>query len=244
MSHRSRHPILSLIRMALSCSLAGLNPAHAEITDSVAALVGGEVITLSDVRWLIQYRGQTLPPDPAQRKSAYSAALNQLIEETLIAREAQNTPGAEILQAEIEARVEVYRQRFRSEELFQEKLRSMGMSPESLRAMIRRQLAVQKFVRIRVQPFTIVLPREIETYYQETFLPTVRDGPAPPLELLQNQIQEIVGLRKTNQELERWVTRARQRTAVEVLLFREPPQSSNLPKSLWSPPQTEPLPRR
>lgn len=244
MRRRSRHPILTVTRMALLCSIAGLNPAHAEITDSVAALVGGEVITLSDVRWLIQFRGPTLPPDPAQRKSVYSAALNQLIEETLIAAEARNTPGAEILRPEIETRVEVYRRSFRSEELFQEKLRSMGMSPESLHAMIRRQLAVQKFVRVRIQPFTIVLPREIETYYQETFLPTVRDGPAPPLELLQNQIQEIVGLRKTNQELERWVTRARQRTVVEVLLFREPPRSSNLPKSLWSPPHTESLPRR
>ena len=244
MRHRSRHPILAVTWMALFCSIDDLNSAHAEITDRVAALVGGEVITLSDVRWLIQYRGQTLPPDPAQRKSAYSAALNQLIEETLIATEARNTPGAEILRAEIEARVEVYRRRFRSEELFQEKLRSMGMSPERLHAMIRRQLAVQKFVRVRIQPFTIVLPREIETYYQETFLPTVSDGPAPPLELLQNQIQEIVGRRKTNQELERWVTRARQRTAVEVLLFREPPQSPNLPKSLRSPPHTESPPRR
>ena len=244
MRHRSRHPILTVAGMALFCSIAGLNPAHAEITDRVAALVGGEVITLSDVRWLVQFRGQTLPPDPARRKPAYSAALNQLIEETLIAREAQNTPGAEILHGEIETRVEVYRQRFRSEELFQEKLRSMGMSPASLRAMIRRQLAVQKFVRVRIQPFAIVLPQDIETYYRERFLPTVRGGPAPPLELLQNQIQEIVELRKTNQELERWVTRARQRTAVEVLLFREPPQSSNLPKSLWSPPHTEPRPQR
>ena len=244
MRHRSRHPILTVTGMALFCSIAGLNPAHAEITDSVAALVGGEVITLSDVRWLIQFRGQTLPPDPARRKSVYSAALNQLIEETLIATEAQNTPGAEIQRPEIETRVEVYRRSFRSEELFQEKLRSMGMSPESLHAMIRRQLAVQKFVRVRIQPFTIVLPREIETYYQETFLPTVKDGPAPPPELVQNQIQEIVGLRKTNQELERWATHARQRTVVEVLLFREPPQSSNLPKSLGSPPRTESLPRR
>ena len=205
---------------------------------------GGEVITLSDVRWLIQYRGQTLPPDPARRRLVYSAALDQLIEETMIASEAQNTPGAEILPAEIESRIEAYKQSFRSEGAFQEKLRSMGMSPGSLHAMILRQLTVQKFVQVRIQPFAIVSPREIEAYYRQTFLPTVRDGPAPPLELLQNRIQEIVGLRKTNQELERWVTRARKRTEIDVLLFREPPQSSNLPQSSWSPPHTEPLPRR
>ncbi|MCY3777434.1 MAG: SurA N-terminal domain-containing protein [Candidatus Aminicenantes bacterium] len=244
MRARSRRPILTVTWMALLCSIAGLSSAHAEIRDRVAALVGGEVITLSDVRWLIQYRGQTLPSDPAQRRLVYSAALDQLIEETLIASEAQNTPGAEILPAEIEARIEAYQQSFRSEGAFQEKLRSMGMSPGSLHAMILRQLAVQKFVQVRIQPFAIVVPREIEAYYRETFLPTVRDGPAPPLELLQNRIQEIVGLLKTNQELERWVTRARKRTEIDVLLFREPPQSSNLPQSLWSPPHTEPLPRR
>ena len=244
MRARSRRPILNVTWMAVFCSIAGLGYARAEIRDRVAALVGGEVITLSDIRWLIQYRGQTLPSDPAQRRLVYSAALDQLIDETMIASEAQNTPGAEILPSEIEARIETYKQSFRSEGAFQEKLRSMGMSAGSLHAMILRQMTVQKFVQVRIQPFAIVSPREIEAYYRETFLPTVRDGPAPPLKLLQSRIQEIVGLRKTNQEVERWVTRARRRTEIDVLLFREPPQSSNLPQSLWSPPHTEPLPRR
>jgi len=231
MRHRSRHGILTVTWMAVFCFIADLSPARSEIMDRVAALVGGEVITLSDVRWLIQFRGQILPSDPARRKQVYSAALNQLIEETMIAREAQTTPGAEILPAEVETRIEAYRRHFRSEEKFQTKLRSMGMSPGSLRAMVRRQLTVQKFVQVRIQAFVIVLPREIEAYYRETFLPTVKGGSAPPLELLQNRIQEIVGRRKANQELERWVAQARNRTVVEVLLFREPPQSPNLPES-------------
>jgi hypothetical protein len=213
--------------LLLYCSVAFCSEARAEIVDQIAAIVDGEAVTLSDVRWLIQFRDQTIPEDPEQKEQLYSIVLKQVIDEKLIVAEARNTPGVEILQEEIEDRLDAYRQRFSSEDEFQRKLRFVGMTLQDLRELFRRQLVVGKFVQVRIEPFVIVLPREIENYYRETVLPMFQDNPVP-LELMESQIHEVVTLRKTNEEMDRWVTRVRERTAVTVLLFRDAARLPNL----------------
>ena len=209
-------------------------PVPGEVVDQIAALVEGEVITFSEVQQLVQYKGWEVPAAPQKKRDLYLSVLDQIIDQKLISRQAQQTPGMGILEEEIDRQLKAYRRRFSSQDQFQEKLESMQMSESDLRDLIQRELTVWKFVQTRFEPFIILVPQQIQQYYQETLAPQLRQtgAPLPALELVQEQIREILILERTNQEMDRWVRNTRRKAQVRVLLFREPHDSPNLPREL------------
>ncbi|RPI23708.1 MAG: hypothetical protein EHM61_19055 [Acidobacteria bacterium] len=207
---------------------------QADVVDQIAAVVEDEVITFSDLRWLIEYRGFQVPEDARQRRDFYLTVLDQVIDQKLIAMEAEQTPIIQITNEGVEAQISAYKQRFQSEDAFRAKLAEMEMSPYEFRQLIRRQLAVNEFIESRFKPFIIVLPNEIEQYYQEQFLPELKklNQPVPALEVVEESIRQILTEQRTNDELERWLRTARTRARVTNLLFRENPYAPNLPPAL------------
>lgn len=205
-----------------------------EVVDQVAALVEGEVITLSEVKQLVQYKGLQISDEPDERRNLYLTVLDQIINQKLISREAQHTPGIQISQDDVAHQLQAYRRRFSSQDEFQEQLESMEMTESTLRDLIRRELTVWKFVQTRFEPFIIVMPAQIQKYYDEILVPELAQtgAPLPALELVQEQIREILILEKTNQEMDRWVKNLRSKAQVSVLLFRATPSSPNLPQEL------------
>ncbi|MFQ5930185.1 MAG: SurA N-terminal domain-containing protein [Acidobacteriota bacterium] len=246
-----RCPIVPLFHCSIApllfyCSIAPLffPPVRAEIVDQVAAVVGGEVITFSDVSWLARYKGFKVPEDPNKKRDLYLTVLDQIIDQKLISREAQQTPGIQISPQEVETQLQAYRRRFSSEDEFREKLKSMEMTLDDLQDLMRRELAVWKFVQIRFEPFIIVLPQQIRQYYEERLIPELKQSgtPIPPLELVEEQIREILTLERTNQEMDRWVANARRKAQVRILLFRDPPHSPNLPRQFLKDSELQPVP--
>jgi len=215
-----------------------------EVVDQVAALVEGEVISFSEVQQLVQYKGWEVPEEPPKRRDLYLTVLDQIINQKLISRQAQQTPGIGISQEEVDIQLQAYQRRFSSQDQFQENLKSMEMTESDLRDVIQRELAVWKFVQNRFEPFIILLPQQIQQYYDETLIPQLREtgAPLPALELVQDQIQEILILERTNQEMDRWVRNTRRKAQVRVLLFREPPYSPNLPQELLKEWELQPVP--
>ena len=205
-----------------------------EVVDQVAALVEGEVITLSEVQQLVQYKGWQISEDPDEKRSLYLTVLDQIINQKLISREAQHTPGIQISQDDVAQQIQAYRRRFSSQDQFQEKLETMEMTESTLRDLIRRELTVWKFVQTRFEPFIIVMPPQIQEYYDEILVPELAQtgAPLPALKLVREQIREILILEKTNQEMDRWVINMRGKAQVNVLLFRATPSSPNLPQEL------------
>ncbi|MCH9045834.1 MAG: SurA N-terminal domain-containing protein [SAR324 cluster bacterium] len=205
-----------------------------EVVDQVAALVEGEVITLSEVRQLVQYKGWQISEEPEERRNSYLTVLDQIINQKLISREAQRTPGIQITQDDVAQQLQAYRQRFSSQDQFQEKLVSMEMTESTLRDLILRELTVWRFVQTRFEPFIIVMPAQIQKYYDEILVPELAQtgAPLPAFELVREQILEILILEKTNQEMDRWVKNSRGKAQVSVLLFRATPSSPNLPQEL------------
>ncbi len=205
-----------------------------EVVDQVAALVEGEVITLSEVQQLVQYKGWQISKEPGEKRNSYLTVLDQIIDQKLISREAQQTPGIQILEDDVDQQLQAYRRRFSSQDQFQAKLASMEMTESALRDLIRRELTVWRFVQTRFEPFIIVMPPQIQKYYDEILAPELaRTGaPLPALALVREQIREILILEKTNQEMDRWVKNMRDKAQVNVLLFRATPSSPNLPQEL------------
>ncbi len=205
-----------------------------EVVDQVAALVEGEVITLSEVQQLAQYKGLKISEEANERRNLYLTVLDQIINQKLISREAQHTPGIQISQYDVDQQLQAYRRRFSSQNQFQEKLESMEMTESALRDLIRRELTVWRFVQTRFEPFIIVMPPQIQEYYDQILVPELAQtgAPRPTLELVREQIREILILEKTNQEMDRWVNNMRDKAQVSVLLFRATPSSPNLPQEL------------
>jgi len=207
---------------------------QADVVDQIAAVVDDEVITFSDLQWLIGFRGFDVPEDPQERRDFYLSILDQVIEQKLIAMEAEQTPIIAITNEDVDAQIAAYKKRFASEEEFRKKLAEMQMSPFEFRQLVRRQLAVNEFIEKRFKPFIIVLPTDIEQYYQEQFLPKLKEmnQPIPPLDVVEESIRQILTEQRTNEELERWLRTARRRARVINLLFRENPYAPNLPAEL------------
>lgn len=205
-----------------------------EVVDQVAALVEGEVITLSEIQQLVQYKGWQISEEPDERRDLYLTVLDQIINQKLISHQALQTPGIQISQEDVDRQLQAYRRRFSSRDQFQEKLESMEMTESSLRDLIQRELTVWRFVQTRFEPFVIVLPPQIQEYYDEILVPELAQtgAPLPALELVREQIREILILEKTNQEMDRWVKNMRGKAKVSVLLFRATPSSPNLPQEL------------
>jgi len=214
--------------------LTSVLPAQTNTLDQVAASVDDEVITLSDLRWIAQYRNLKVPEDEAGKQKFYSTLLDQLIEQKIIAMEASQTPIIEVTEEKVENQIKAYQSQFPDLEAFRSKLRQMEISEPEFRQMIRRQLSVNEFVEIRFKPFIIVLPTEIEEYYRQTLLPQMQGSnqPVPPLETVEESIRQILTEGKTNQELDRWLRSARRKSRIINLLFRENPYAPNLPEGL------------
>ncbi len=214
-----------------------------EVVDQVAALVEGEVITLSEVQQLVHYKGWQISEKPVERRNLYLTVLDQIIDQKLISREAQQTPGIQISQDDVDQQLQAYRRRFSSQDQFQDKLESMEMTESTLRDLIRRELTVWRFVQTRFEPFTIVMPPQIQEYYDEILLPELAqtNAPLPALGLVREQIREILILEKTNQEMDRWVKNMRDKAEVNILLFRAIPSSPNLPQELLTEWELQPV---
>lgn len=218
------------------CGIFTLLEPNAEIVDQIAAVIGNgepEVITFSDLQILVRYRGLDVPQDPQERREFYREKLEELINQKIIAREAEQTPGVHVEPEEVERQIEAFKQRFPSEDAFQKKLQESQMTVEDLYELFRRQLMVSEFIQVRFEPFVIVLPDQIQAYYGTELVPELRrqGQPIPRLELVEESIRQILIERETSRELERWVTSARRKADVQILLFRQPPMSPNVPKN-------------
>jgi hypothetical protein len=110
----------------------------------------------------------------------------------------------------------------------------MGTSREDFRDMVRRGLIANEFVKVRFEPFVVVSSKEVRGYYQDEFAAQFRanNQVIPPLTLVEESIRQILANRKKNAQVEEWIRAARRQIEVDVLLFRSPRFSPNLPKSL------------
>ncbi len=223
-----RAPFLVCVVLLL---VAVVSPARGEIVDRVIAEVDAQIITLTDLHWFIRWRSFQVPETEPERDSFLREILSQLINQRLVVKESGKTPFAAASQAEVDEFFSRYLQQFPTQQDFQSRLKELGMSESDVRTIIRRQIAVNKFIQYRFEPFVIVLPDDIQEYYNKEFVPELEQegNPIPPLSLVQETIRQILSVRRTNDRLETWLQGARSRAQIRDMLFRKPLDMPNLP---------------
>jgi hypothetical protein len=146
-----------------------------EVVDRMVAVVNGsELITLTDLLW--QLALQPDAPLEGPRVEDLRRALDLLIDQRLIAQEAEKLPSVEPTEEEINAEVARLVNLFPSQAAFYERLERVGLGRDSaqLREIVRARVRIRKYLDFRFRSFTVVTPREVEEYYREVFVPRFR----------------------------------------------------------------------
>lgn len=160
----------------LGCALAllvatGVAAPAAELVNSVAAVVNGEVITLLDVKRkadpFIERLKQTsqgaLPP----LEEVYRKVVDTMVDEILLAQEAERYQ-IEVSSMEIETQINQFkRQNDMSEEEFERRLRVEKKTREEYEAEVKDEIIRHRLLGSMVTRKVVITSDEIEAYYKE-----------------------------------------------------------------------------
>jgi len=207
-----RSPATLLLAAAISLTSAGAAPA-AEIIDRVLAAVGGQIITLSDVRAAL--RLGLVPPDVSEDPVA--AALQRLIDRTLMQTEVERYVPPEPDPAAVDAGVAAVRARFADAAAFDAVLKETAMSHDKLRRHVRDTLRLQVYLQQRFGSLADPSDDEVMRYYRENSAEFTVDGRVRPFEQVRETARATLTERSREAFLREWVEGLRRRSNVVVL---------------------------
>jgi hypothetical protein len=213
-----RRPASGIVRcVAIAMIWVGVcgaaQPVGAEIIDRVLAVVGGVVITQSDVTaastlgLVAQEKGGA---DPVQ------AVLSKLVERQLILAEVDRYAPPEPTPAAVDQEVAIVLARFPSEADYSAALARTGTDDKLLRQILRDDLRVRAYLG---QRFTVPPPtdEELERYYREHLTAFTRNGrPTTFADARPGVIQQLTNERRSAMIAD-WVGALRRRAVVTNL---------------------------
>ena len=173
---------------------------QATVIDKIKAVVNNEVITQSEI-------DRRLYPLYNQYKNIYSGKelekklddagvgiLNQLIEDRLILSEGKNQ-GIEATEKEIEHKIDEFKKSFDGEENMLKKLSEQNLTIKDIENMFKDRVIIEKIIDREVRTQIIILPQEIESYYEEN-----TDKFKEPLQVKASTILIRTGSNRTQEE--------------------------------------------
>lgn len=177
-------------------------PVYAEILDRIVVVIDDSfIITLSDIR----------------KERAIQSALgsnpgdDNTVMEALVERHLVEQQVAQFLEIEI------------PEDLIAERLRAIGSPPgissQDLREAVVGDFRRRQFMIERFQQFIRVSDEELQQYYNDVFVPAVRQRGerVPPLSEVVEGIRQNKVLEKTNEEVSVWLKELRRRSTIEKI---------------------------
>jgi len=210
---RSRTPFWRGAVAGLGLLAAALD-VPAQVVDCVAAVVAGRPVTLFDIRvaesfglYAEETAGKSGPP----RLLILDEIVNQKAVLDL-ARE-QVGPGPD----DVTAAVAVLVGRLGPDAVAQ-RLAELGLTDGDLRAVVAEQVQYRQVLALRFSQPPAVSLREIEAYYQETYVPERRKlgaEPEPMIDVL-DRLEARIREEKRAAQVAAWVRDVRRQTAVEL----------------------------
>lgn len=184
----------------------------APIIDRVMAVVSGTMITLSDVEAAVAVGIISPPksPDPI------AAALNELIDRTLMLIEVDRYAPPEPRSQRLDARVAELRARLGASNPEQQ-LAEYGLTEEALRSLARDDLRLRTYLNQRFAAVDPVTDEDVERYYREHQGEFTREGAVQPLAAVRQEVIDRVVASRRAQMIADWVKGLRSRADVTIL---------------------------
>jgi len=215
--------LVALSAVAALLTAAPVAAQRARRVEGIAAFVGGTApgndtvaILRSDVtlhaRLALAQETARLPTGPLPAP-LLAAALDEIIGEVLIAREADRLRAARPTDARIEeerARIEA---RVGGPERLAAILRGVGATPEEVEAIARRRAYVDAFLRANLEGSTVISDGQVERVYETGEHPFARR----PLEDVRDVLRAWIAAQVLQRDVRRWIEVLRSRSTVRVI---------------------------
>jgi hypothetical protein len=216
--------VFCLLPVAFS-SAPCLSASAQNIVDQILTLVNDDIITRTDLLWSIALDPKAPSPAGTVSSDLLRQKLDVMIDQRLIAQEAGRVPAASVTQNEINERRTALIRQFPSEAAFRQRVESVGLTPQRIDDLIREMIVIERFVEFRFRSFVFVTEQDIQRYYEEKLVPQIRNAGQVPPSLdqvidgvtVREKISAILKQEKINQEIDAWLSAARQRADIVQL---------------------------
>jgi hypothetical protein len=178
------------------------------------AVVQEDVITLTDLRIaeaFILYDEEQVDPVKDLRSQILEFMINRKLV-TLMTRE-----DVLVGEAEIDTQLQSLTEELGSERV-QAKLEDFGLSIEDLRKLLKEGLFYRKILSSRFNKAIIVSLREIEQYYDQSYIPSLEEkgeNVRPMMEIL-DQLETAVKKEKIGGQIATWLNNLRREAYIEI----------------------------
>jgi peptidyl-prolyl cis-trans isomerase SurA len=204
--------IILLISLFVFFLVAGWS----EVVDRIVAIVNDEVITLTDVDIVLEF-GLFEDLGRSQDEETRGKILDRLIDQKLVIQLASER----ILLAEEELEVllsDVVQ--MTDPDLAERALLRFGLDWDDLKPYLREILLFQKIISQRFNRGVIVSIEEIESYYEQVYVPSQRDNnldPQPMIEVL-DQLEGELQREKVEGQVQEWIENLKREADIRLLL--------------------------
>lgn len=203
-----------LCSLAVLCALTG----SGAIIDRIAVSVGNRVITSSDIDREIRVASFLNGTKPDFGSAARRAAAGRMVEQTLVRLEVESSRYPAPSEADVQKALDQFKkEHFPDEAAYQSALASYGISDRDVRNELTWQRTLLSYIDVRFAPAVQVTEQEIQDYFNQVVKPaaeTAHPGQAATLDEYRDAIEQTLTGKKEDQELNRWLTLAKQRNLI------------------------------
>lgn len=194
--------------------------AAAVTVDRIAAVVDGQVLTVSEITQMVELR--FFPRLGESEEDYRREVLDGLIAQALRYRDVERFGAQDISRDTIEARLVEIQRRFASQEDFDAALARTELTLDEVRALVKRQLQVEAYIQERFAPLVFVTNEEIDDYYRGPWREQRRRSglAVPPLTEVREEVRAALRLSRLQVEIDRWTSQLRARANVDVYAWR------------------------
>jgi hypothetical protein len=190
-----------------------------QVLDRIVATVGGQVITLSDVRaatGLGLLSGLPANGQPAPLATVVTRIVERELMRAEIERFGVGEPPAEVLQARLDA----VRKRFASPAAFAAALEAHGLSEGRFRAWVTDDWRIEQYIQQRFEAAAQPTDEDVLQYYQSREREfAVNDRPRPFAEV-QDEARRRLQASRRQELVDEWVAGLRRRA--DIMIVQDP----------------------
>lgn len=196
----------------------GALAAWATVIDRIAVSVGNRVIAASDIDREIRVAAFLNGVKPDFSATARRATADRLVEQTLVRLEVENSryPAPEV--ADVQAALDRFKkQHYPDDAVYRQALAGDGITEQDVLNELTWQRTLLSYIEVRFRPAVQVSDAEIQDYFQKVVKPTAEAAHPQEhatLDEYRDQIEETLAGKKEDEELNRWLTQVKKRTAI------------------------------
>ena len=189
------------------------SPARAEIIDRILAVVGGELITLSDVNAALRFGLASGARDGDPIRSTLDALINRQLELTEVNRYQPPEPPAQT----IEQRLAKVRARFPTEDDFERALAQSALTRDQLRGRLRDDERIGSYLDQRFGAGLQVSEEDLVAYYRSHDAAFTRNGVLRPFRDVRDEVRAQLLNEKRQELIKDWLAGLRRRAEISDL---------------------------